>query len=203
MNKTLIELQSIKQKQLAKKLAHQCAPLLVGIKISNIFITNVEDKSQVIALFEQSILSYEVLFECKKRVVFLLYHKKRLENHLQGAKQQGIMKKLGYDICELESVLVQVSQRYQCHMSFKEQFPHELGILLGYPHEDVLAFMERDGKECLYTGYWKVYSNVKRAQSIFRAYDHAKMRVSKMVMQGVSIPVIIERYYVLNNKKPA
>ena len=203
MNKTLIELQSIKQKQLAKKLAHQCAPLLVGIKISNIFITNVEDKSQVIALFEQSILSYEVLFECKKRVVFLLYHKKRLENHLQGAKQQGIMKKLGYDICELESVLVQVSQRYQCHMSFKEQFPHELGILLGYPHEDVLAFMERDGKECLYTGYWKVYSNVKRAQSIFKAYDKAKAHVLKMVMQGVSIPAIIERHYLYKHERLA
>ena len=36
-------------------------------------------------------------------------------------------------------------------------FPHEIGLLLGYPPEDVSGFIENGGKNFLCSGYWKVY----------------------------------------------
>ena len=35
----------------------------------------------------------------------------------------------------------------------KGAFPHEIGLLLGYPVEDVLGFIRHQGKNYLYTGY--------------------------------------------------
>ncbi len=38
-------------------------------------------------------------------------------------------------------------------MNQGKQFPHEMGLLLGYPVEDVVGFMENNGKNYLYSGY--------------------------------------------------
>ena len=55
-----------------------------------------------------------------------------------------------------------------------EHYPHEMGIFLGYPLEDVRGFIRHEGKESRYTGYWKVYGDVTQAKQIFQAYDDAK-----------------------------
>ena len=57
-------------------------------------------------------------------------------------------------------------------------FPHEMGVLLGYPVEDVRGFMEQNGQNALYQGYWKVYAHVpdvyKRQYEGFAHMDYAK-----------------------------
>lgn len=46
-----------------------------------------------------------------------------------------------------------------------EDFPHELGLFLGYPAEDVRGFIDR--KQCKYIGLWKVYeSDEEKARAI-------------------------------------
>ena len=37
-------------------------------------------------------------------------------------------------------------------------FPHEIGLFLGYPFEDVMGFIENKGENYLCSGCWKVYS---------------------------------------------
>lgn len=201
MTNRCIQLEEITQKKLAKQLALQCAPLLMGIKVSNIFIIGIEEEQYVKALFEASIISYEVLFKCEKRIVFFLYHKEQLQKHLSEHGQQRLMRQLGYTENNLEEIMRQLAGRYQCYMTFKEQFPHELGILLGYPYEDVEAFIKYQGKGCLCSGYWKVYSDVKTAEKTFENYDRAKQRVFKMVEKGMDIQEIIEKYHKKNQKQ--
>ena len=46
-------------------------------------------------------------------------------------------------------------------------FPHEVGLFLGYPVEDVIGFIENKGKNCLCCGCWKCYSNACAAQKAF------------------------------------
>ena len=48
--------------------------------------------------------------------------------------------------------------RYRAYMNGSKIFPHEMGLLLGYPVEDVTGFMVHGGKNSLYSGYWKVYA---------------------------------------------
>lgn len=61
--------------------------------------------------------------------------------------------------------------------------PHEVGIFLGYPLEDVLGFIANGGKNCLTCGYWKVYANVEEKQNIFEAYDKSRIQVIEDLLQ--------------------
>lgn len=51
-----------------------------------------------------------------------------------------------------------------------EEFPHEIGLFLGYPPEDVRGFIEHhaDGSKC--TGCWKVYGDETAARRKFDQY---------------------------------
>lgn len=190
-----IHLEKMTQNKLARQLAFQCAPLLMGIKVSNIFIVNREEEQNVKTLFKESVISYEVLFKCEKRIVFFLYDKMQLQKHISEKVQKCLMRQLGYTEHDLESIIKKLAERYRCYMTFKEQFPHELGVLLGYPHEDVEAFIKYHGKGCLCAGYWKVYFDVQAAEKTFKSYDRAKQMVLKMVEKGMTIKEIIQRYH--------
>ena len=48
-----------------------------------------------------------------------------------------------------------------------KRFPHEIGVLLGYPAEDVKGFVVNEGKNYLYSGYWKVYGDLSEAKQLF------------------------------------
>lgn len=74
----------------------------------------------------------------------------------------------------LNSILTHLRERFQCAYGRRKEFPHEIGVFLGYPMEDVIGFIENNDKNCLCTGYWKVYSNPERAKNLFRYYDEAR-----------------------------
>ena len=79
-------------------------------------------------------------------------------------------------------------------MKSEGAFPHELGLLLGYPAEDVVGFIVNEGKNYLYTGYWKVYANVQETVRLFEQFKQAKEKVIRMVAKGISIHHILESY---------
>jgi hypothetical protein len=51
------------------------------------------------------------------------------------------------------------------------QFPHEIGLFLGYPIDDVLGFVKHKGRNYKLCGYWKVYGNVEKAKNNFHCYE--------------------------------
>ncbi len=54
-------------------------------------------------------------------------------------------------------------------MRGREDFPHEIGLFLGYPPEDVYGFIHaRLGAKCC--GCWKVYGDVDAARRTFAKY---------------------------------
>ena len=55
-----------------------------------------------------------------------------------------------------------------------EEFPHEIGAFLGYPLSDILGFINHKDDGCLYTGEWKVYSNVEKAKKMFCIYKRCR-----------------------------
>jgi hypothetical protein len=67
----------------------------------------------------------------------------------------------------------------------EDSFPHEIGVFLGYDLSDIKSFIE--GKECLYVGYWKVYSNVEEKMEIFDKYARCKNAVMRMIDKGYPI----------------
>lgn len=50
------------------------------------------------------------------------------------------------------------------------KFPHEIGVFLGYPLQDVKGFIENNGRNSKYTGLWKVYGDKAASMRMFEKY---------------------------------
>ena len=74
------------------------------------------------------------------------------------------------------------------------EFPHEMGILLGYPSEDVSGFIEHKGRDFLYSGYWKVYGNLQEKLKLFHKYETARSTQVELLACGVFMEDIIDIY---------
>lgn len=173
------------------QIAFQCAPLLAGIKVSNILIITPDNKANIIKIFEGSQISFYLLYESEKRTIFLLYDSNGLENYLKCKSVVDFLEEADYQNLQLQFILQEFSRRFCEYMNQRHLFPHEMGLLLGYPVEDVRGYVANQGRHCLYPGYWKVYHNVDFALSVFENYNKAQDYIIRLVAQGVRIQCII------------
>lgn len=156
----------------------QCAPLLTGIKMSNLLHVREDQQMEVAAMFEMTPVSGRILYRKDGRISVLLYRERRLKRFLSVGKVRRLLDSFGYRDMELPEILSRLSDRYQRHMDGKGDFPHEIGLLLGYPPEDV-------------SGYWKVYKDPARARRIFDGYDRVREAAIRMAGSGTGIRDII------------
>ncbi|WP_176720488.1 DUF3793 family protein [Desulfuribacillus stibiiarsenatis] len=104
----------------------------------------------------------------------LFYNPQMLQDILFQRKNMAFLKGYGYhEHMSTEDCLHQLKKH------FDESCPHEIGIFLGIPLEDVCGFIKNAGQNCLLCGYWKVYHDAERAKHVFAAFDQAKATVLK------------------------
>lgn len=180
---------------LNEQIAIQCAPLLAGLKPSNLLIVPKGTEITLKELPQGTRIAWYCLSEYDGKQVYLLYKVNELMVYLTEKPVQELLRELGYEGGEMFSLLQRVSQKYSAHKKLREEFPHELGLLLGYPAVDVKGFMEHAGKDFLYSGYWKVYDNVRETVSLFREFGRAKEYMVQLVGKGYSIADITAMYY--------
>ena len=156
------------------QLALQCAPLITGLKISNLLTISPEGFTQVGRIVEGSVLSLYPLLETEEKMVILLYREDRLEKYLKMPQVKKLLQgRQGTNpidwriFCRYFAIVMKPIQR-------GKPFPHELGLLLGYPPEDVEGFIRHQGKNSLCTGYWKVYADKEGKQRLFEKYEYAR-----------------------------
>ena len=123
-------------------------------------------------------LEYFELKSDDDSILILLYRKRLLEWYVNHPRNQSFLNKIGYDTEDsLEKKLTILKRR------FEMSCPHEIGIFLGMPVEDVEGFIEHKGKNCLLCKYWKVYCNPKRAELLFNAYDKARNNMAEFLVK--------------------
>ena len=68
-----------------------------------------------------------------------------------------------------------------------EEFPHEIGLFLSYPPEDVRGFIENraGGFKCV--GCWKVYGDAAAARALFGKYSHCTRVYCDRYARGVPL----------------
>ena len=179
-----------------KQVVLQCAPLLTGIKLSNLLNVRSDQKEEVLRIFEGSPVCCRVLYEFQGRLSILLYRPGMLAAYLEREDVKKLMTSFGYENPDLEETLNRIADAYQDHMNGKRGFPHEIGLVLGYPPVDVEGFIEKEGRDFIMTGYWKVYSNPEKARMIFHEYDRAKVCAVNEYLDGKNI-----REIALNQRK--
>ena len=127
-------------------------------------------------------IEYINLRECENALIILIYDAQELSNYIFKKESKSFLTKLGYsDENDLNDYLKMLKRRY-------EEFncPHELGIFLGYPIDDVKDFMNCSNKKCLACGYWRVYNDYNAAKEIFNTYDMIKEKTVSFILQGDS-----------------
>ena len=88
-----------------KQVVLQCAPLLTGIKLSNLLNVRADQKEEVFKLFEGSKICCRVLYEFRGRLSILLYRPGMLAAYLDREDVQKLMASFGYGDLELEEIL--------------------------------------------------------------------------------------------------
>ena len=149
------------------QLALQCAPLITGLKVSNLLIIPKGNEEVVKRILNRTGISFYRLIQTRTKTTFLLFRRNELEEFLSDENVKNVFIRAGYKSLQIGKILRTFSLRYEAYMQGDKSFPHEMGLLLGYPVEDVVGFVENNGKNFLYSGYWKVYENQKAKVKLF------------------------------------
>lgn len=181
-------------KKIETQLALQCAPLIAGLKLSNLLIIPLSLLPKVKQLLKGSWISYYVLYITGHKATVLLYSRTKMEDYLCDPAVTSFLVKEGYEDVSCEGVLAEFRKRCLDYVQNNAGYPHEIGIILGYPLEDIVGFIEHQGQNYLYTGYWKVYCNVEEKINLFERYEKAKEDLIRKVHMGVNINNIINAY---------
>ncbi len=117
------------------------------------------------------------------RALIYLYRPNALKKVLQDETALHVLEKFGYTDIQVEHCICQLVNRFQNG----EEFPHEVGLFLGYPPDDVCGFIENKacGQKCV--GCWKVYGDEESAKKTFALYKKCTQVYCNQWEKGKSI----------------
>ena len=161
-----------------------CAPTLAGIKTANL----VNCKRTDIDLISLDTLRAKgvetaVLAENDGSILLYVYRRNMLENDLISSDTRELLREFGYNVTDADSAIDRLRER------IKESpcFPHEIGLFLGYPAQDVKGFIEHKGQNFKCMGYWKVYGDECEAKKTFARYKKCIDVYTRVYLEGASL----------------
>lgn len=170
-----------------KKIIEHCAPTLAGLKTANMFtdtFTSMEELqeklSKVNGMLNKKGVFASIIKIRENRALIYVYRKERLQKDLKKEGVWELLRQYGYTDCELSNCLEHLKSRLEKY----ECFPHEIGVFLDYPLEDVLGFIRHGGKNCKCCGIWKVYSNEYETQQLFARFKKCTYVYRKVFARG-------------------
>ena len=154
----------------------QCAPVLAGLKPAGLFRYETRDCADLarrVRSWDEQLngkgLRVRVMKGCARTHRFLVYvyREAQLSAVLADRAVQEFLRQEGYQLpAEQEqtgALLNQLSRRLCC----QAEFPHEIGVFLGYPLPDVVGFIENRGQNFTCCGCWKSYGEPAAARRRF------------------------------------
>lgn len=149
----------------------------------------------------------DVLHDCEERRLLLVSRSSYLSTVLNNPENSLYLSPMGYKTTDLESSLQSLKRKIAnyhvcrkerggkdslcCNYTHKDSFPHEIGIFLGYPLEDVQGFITNRGRDALCSGYWKVYSDKNEAIDRFCRYRTCTKKCQEEYRKGTPIDAMI------------
>lgn len=150
-----------------------CSPTLAGLKTGSLFTCRVSTQQELrdgVRTWNRRLSGKGVrmlpLRYAGCRALIYIYRPAKLKRDLGDGEACRLLESRGYTSLHPERCIVQLIQR----LRGEEDFPHEIGLFLGYPPEDVMGFMENKAGQCKCAGCWKVYGDPCKAEKIFAQY---------------------------------
>ena len=154
----------------------QCAPVLASLKPAGLFRYETSDCADLArrvknwnAQLNPKGLRVRVLKGCVRTHWYLVYvyRESKLCTVLEDKNVRAFLRSEGYRLPaqgqDIGMLLTQLSRRLCC----AAEFPHEIGVFLGYPLSDVVGFIENRGQNFTCCGCWKAYGDPAAAQKHF------------------------------------
>ncbi|WP_369281941.1 DUF3793 family protein [Oscillibacter sp. GMB15532] len=169
-----------------------CAPTLAGVKPANLFRFRSESLEQLrcdAVRWDETLKLYgirvRVLKECPSLDAGMLYvyRESWVARLLEEEGSRAFLEGEGYSCSGVSSMLDQLSER----LCMEAEYPHEIGIFLGYPLEDVVGFIENRGWNYTCCGYWKAYGDPAAAQKCFDRYRKCTAVYKERYARGVPL----------------
>ena len=177
-------------------LVEHCAPTFAGLKTGNLFRISYAD----IEAFREELRELNGILKKKglravpvrmtaEFALVYLYRPDFLKRDLGSEEAARLLKSLGYEPQSVNRSVAFLARM----MREKEVFPHEVGLFLGYPPEDVLGFMKssREGVKCV--GCWKVYGDETKARAAFWRFQRCREVFEENVQRGRKLEALIVR----------
>lgn len=168
-------------------LANYCAPTLKQYKCANMFHLPKNDDTLITFIqqynkeFNQKGIFF-ILIEQENQYTIYVYNSKLID-YISSNAVQEFLKSYHYPN-SFELCLQELKKRLNT-----KNFPHEIGVFLGYPLNDVKGFIEH--KPYYLIGDWKVYTNVNEAKKQFDLFKQAKQSMLQQIQNGYELAQII------------
>lgn len=156
-------------------------PVILGSKPSEILNISSKDKEKNIKIKDIELffnncsrISYEIIHKGNGSIRVLFINKEALQLKLENKKCLNFLKFIGYPTnYNLDQYINVLMDKLK-----EEDFPHEIGIFLGYPLKDVVGFMGYGKYEFYKTKYWKIYGDPEISAEVYNRFleDRKTMR---------------------------
>lgn len=177
-----------------EQLIMHCSPTLAGLKTGNLFTAEYHSGMEIFdeirrlnRILVPKGLRILPMGKAGKRVLIYVYRPEKLKNDFNNECVCGLLEEFGYPYQRPEECVVRLAEK----LREGEDFPHEIGLFLGYPPEDVQGFIRNGAKNCKCVGCWKVYGNVEQAKKKFRQFQTCTDIYCAQWKKGFSIEQLI------------
>lgn len=167
-----------------------CAPTLAGLKTGGLFNFScngsVELSTQINhcnTLLNPKGVHIVSLRLKEGRALIYVYRPIKLAAVLRNMEARDFLLSMGYRNGDMGNCIDLLANR----LTHSEDFPHEIGLFLGYPLPDVKAFIENKGQNCKCLGCWKVYTDEANAKRSFAQFDRCTKIYRQKFMKDKSI----------------
>lgn len=154
-------------------LIKQCAPTLAGIKTGSLFPCPCDDRASLLSdirrlnrlLVPKGLCLLPIRYRDNQALLYL-YRPAGLRRDLESSLAQDILQKAGYRCAGCQRCVAKLIRRFR----EEGEFPHEVGLFLSYPPEDVQGFIEHRSRDFKCAGLWKVYGDEVKARRLFAQF---------------------------------
>lgn len=167
-----------------------CSPTLAGMKTGSLFsctVASAEELRATLRAWNDRLRSKGLrivpLRYRQGRALIYVFRPESLRRDLDDERAGKILSRYGYPHRSVNRCILRLITR----IKMDGAFPHEIGLFLGYPPEDVSGFIDYQacGYKCV--GCWKVYGDVEAAQRTFAKYKKCTDIYCKLWSEGRSI----------------
>lgn len=159
-------------------IVRNCSPTLAGLKTANLFscpYRTVEELRRQIKALNRRLdgkgLRIIPLRISNGKALIYVYRPSKLKKDFSNTDTARLLEGFGYDMGACPEICVgKLARILQAGEESSSAFPHEIGLFLGYPPEDVQGFISKGGSACKLSGCWKVYGDEDAARRTFASY---------------------------------